>query len=102
MARFIRILSAMARETGRIGPRAARVATGAGLTQPCPAVSFGPTLGILWRHSGVLMTAAFTFPGQGSQAVGLGKALAEAFPSARAVFGEDDAALGCRLAAIRW
>ena len=29
------------------------------------------------------MTAAFTFPGQGPQAVGMGKALAEAFPAAR-------------------
>ena len=34
------------------------------------------------------MTAAFIFPGQGSQAVGMGKALAEAFPAARAVFEE--------------
>ena len=37
------------------------------------------------------MTAAFTFPGQGSQAVGMGKALADAFPVARAVFDEVDA-----------
>src|ERR687892_67694 len=40
------------------------------------------------------MTAAFTFPGQGSQAVGMGKALAEGFPAARAVFEEVDTALG--------
>jgi hypothetical protein len=39
------------------------------------------------------MTAAFTFPGQGSQAVGMRKALAEAFPAARAVFDEVDSAL---------
>src|SRR5207245_3733713 len=43
-----------------------------------------------------------TFPGQGSQAVGMGKALAEAFPAARAVFDEVDAALGERLTAISW
>ena len=48
------------------------------------------------------MTAAFTFPGQGSQAVGMGKALAEAFPAARAVFDEIDAALGEKLTAIIW
>src|SRR5258708_22214693 len=48
------------------------------------------------------MTAAFTFPGQGSQAAGMGKALAEAFPAARAVFDEVDAALGERLTAIIW
>ncbi len=48
------------------------------------------------------MTAAFTFPGQGSQAVGMGKALAEAFPAARAVFDEVDAALGEKLSAIMW
>src|SRR5258706_880560 len=48
------------------------------------------------------MTAAFTFPGQGSQAVGMGKVLAEAFPAARAVFDEVDAALGERLTAIIW
>src|SRR5512144_329101 len=48
------------------------------------------------------MTAACTFPGQGSQAVGMGKALAEAFPAARAVFDEVDAALGEKLTAIIW
>jgi [acyl-carrier-protein] S-malonyltransferase len=48
------------------------------------------------------MTAAFTFPGQGSQAVGMGKALAEAFPAARAVFDEVDAALGEKLTAVIW
>jgi [acyl-carrier-protein] S-malonyltransferase len=48
------------------------------------------------------MTAAFTFPGQGSQAVGMGKALADAFPAARAVFDEVDAALGDKLTGIIW
>src|ERR1700742_2129986 len=48
------------------------------------------------------MTAAFTFPGQGSQAVGMGKALAEAFPAAKAVFDEVDAALGEKLTTTIW
>ena len=48
------------------------------------------------------MTAAFTFPGQGSQAVGMGKALAEAFPVAKAVFDEVDSALGEKLTATIW
>jgi [acyl-carrier-protein] S-malonyltransferase len=43
---------------------------------------------------------AFTFPGQGSQAVGMGKALGEAYPQARAVFEEVDAALGRSLSTI--
>ncbi|MGQ3212892.1 MAG: ACP S-malonyltransferase [Shinella sp.] len=43
------------------------------------------------------MSVAFTFPGQGSQAVGMGKDLAEAFPEARAVFAEVDEALGQKL-----
>lgn len=48
------------------------------------------------------MTAAFVFPGQGSQAVGMGKALGEAFAPARAVFEEVDSALGQKLSAIMW
>ncbi|MBB3398236.1 MULTISPECIES: ACP S-malonyltransferase [unclassified Rhizobium] len=43
------------------------------------------------------MTIAFTFPGQGSQAVGMGKDLAENFAEARAVFHEVDEALGEKL-----
>src|SRR4051794_41950129 len=40
------------------------------------------------------MPVAFVFPGQGSQAVGMGRALAEAYPEARAVLDEVDGALG--------
>jgi len=43
------------------------------------------------------MTIAFTFPGQGSQAVGMGKDLAENYAEARAVFQEVDEALGEKL-----
>ncbi|KKB13431.1 ACP S-malonyltransferase [Devosia geojensis] len=43
---------------------------------------------------------AFTFPGQGSQAVGMGKDLADAYPQARAVLEEVDDALGQKLSAI--
>ena len=48
------------------------------------------------------MSRALIFPGQGSQAVGMGKALAEAFPQARAVFEEVDAALSQNLSRIMW
>ena len=48
------------------------------------------------------MTLAFIFPGQGSQEIGMGKALAEAFPAARAVFEEVDAALGQDLSGLMW
>ena len=43
---------------------------------------------------------AFIFPGQGAQRVGMGKALAEAFPVCRATFEEADAALGEPLSAL--
>jgi len=46
------------------------------------------------------MTRAFIFPGQGSQAVGMGKALSDAFPAARQVFEEVDAALGQNLSRL--
>ena len=45
---------------------------------------------------------AFVFPGQGAQAVGMGKALAEAYPAAAAVFEEVDDALGEKLSAVIW
>jgi [acyl-carrier-protein] S-malonyltransferase len=48
------------------------------------------------------MTTAFMFPGQGSQAVGMGKGLAEGFAAARAVFEEVDEALGQKLSALMW
>ena len=46
------------------------------------------------------MTTAFIFPGQGSQAVGMGKALADGVPASRAVFDEVDEALGEKLSKI--
>jgi [acyl-carrier-protein] S-malonyltransferase len=48
------------------------------------------------------MSVAYVFPGQGSQTVGMGKALADAFAPARAVFEEVDAALGEKLTGIIW
>jgi [acyl-carrier-protein] S-malonyltransferase len=48
------------------------------------------------------MSIAFTFPGQGSQAVGMGKDLAENFAEARVVFEEVDEALGQKLSDIMW
>ena len=48
------------------------------------------------------MSIAFTFPGQGSQAVGMGKALADDSAAARAVFLEVDEALGQKLSSLMW
>ena len=48
------------------------------------------------------MSLAFIFPGQGSQSVGMGKSLADAFAVSRAVFEEVDDALGERLSRLMW
>jgi [acyl-carrier-protein] S-malonyltransferase len=48
------------------------------------------------------MTRAFIFPGQGSQAVGMGKALADTFAAAREVFQEVDDALNQKLSRLMW
>ena len=81
--------------------------TGPGLApsrHSAPRLDIPALVSVLRPHSneGAPMTAAFTFPGQGSQAVGMGKALAEAFPAARAVFDEVDSALGEKLTDIIW
>src|SRR5271165_6235563 len=47
-----------------------------------------------------IMTTALVFPGQGSQTVGMGKALSEAFPAAREVFERVDAALSRKLSKL--
>ncbi|UWQ76508.1 ACP S-malonyltransferase [Leisingera sp. M658] len=48
------------------------------------------------------MTIAFVFPGQGAQTIGMGKALAEAYPAAKAIFDEVDDALGESLSQLIW
>jgi len=48
------------------------------------------------------MARCFVFPGQGSQSVGMGLALADAFPVAREVFEEVDDAIGRRLSKLMW
>ncbi|MEB8388670.1 ACP S-malonyltransferase [Rhodobacteraceae bacterium KMM 6894] len=48
------------------------------------------------------MSRAFIFPGQGAQTIGMGHALAQAYPAARAVFDEVDEALGESLSALIW
>ena len=53
-------------------------------------------------ESGRAGVRAFIFPGQGSQAVGMGRALADSFSRARAVFDEVDEALGERLSKVIW
>ncbi|WP_424984341.1 ACP S-malonyltransferase [Microbulbifer sp. S227A] len=48
------------------------------------------------------MSRAFVFPGQGAQAIGMGQALAAAYPAAQAVFDEVDEALSEKLSALIW
>src|SRR5437899_2241789 len=55
--------------------------------RPCPAVRAS-------YNSGLAIKTAFLFPGQGSQTVGMGQALADTCPAARRIFEEADRALG--------
>ena len=48
------------------------------------------------------MSRAFVFPGQGAQAIGMGKAFADAYPAAKAVFQEVDDAVGQDLSGLIW
>jgi [acyl-carrier-protein] S-malonyltransferase len=48
------------------------------------------------------MSRAFVFPGQGAQTIGMGRALADAYPAAKAVFDEVDDALGQSLSQLIW
>lgn len=48
------------------------------------------------------MARAFLFPGQGAQTIGMGQALAETYPAAKAVFEEVDDALGEKLSDLIW
>ncbi len=48
------------------------------------------------------MSRAFVFPGQGAQTIGMGRALADAYPAAKAVFDEVDEALGQNLSQLIW
>lgn len=48
------------------------------------------------------MTRAFLFPGQGAQTIGMGQALAQEYPAAKAVFDEVNEALGEDLSALIW
>lgn len=48
------------------------------------------------------MSRAFVFPGQGAQTIGMGRALADAYPAAKAIFDEVDDALGEKLSTLIW
>ncbi|MCL1628790.1 ACP S-malonyltransferase [Roseibaca sp. V10] len=48
------------------------------------------------------MSRAFLFPGQGAQTIGMGRALADSYPAAKAVFQEVDDALGEALSTLIW
>lgn len=67
------------------------------LDSPLPADMTVARLGISW---GFFMARAFVFPGQGSQAVGMGQALAGAFPAAKHTLQEVDEALQQNLARL--
>ncbi|MFT4619604.1 MAG: [acyl-carrier-protein] S-malonyltransferase [Sulfitobacter sp.] len=62
----------------------------------------GIASGPVFTAEGLIFMRAFVFPGQGAQTIGMGKALAEAYPVAAAVFEEVDDALGEKLSALIW
>jgi [acyl-carrier-protein] S-malonyltransferase len=72
----------------------------AALFTNAPAFAWFADSPIVALTHGDSMTLAFTFPGQGSQEIGMGRALMDAFPSAKAVFQEVDEALGQDLTKI--
>ena len=53
-------------------------------------------------RGGKHMSRAFLFPGQGAQAVGMGRDIAQAYPAAQAIFDEVDEALGEKLSTLIW
>src|SRR6476661_7559345 len=83
------------REHGKIPTRIPEQQPGA-LDIARNAVSYGAF------SQGMTMSIAFVFPGQGSQTVGMGKALADAYAPARQVFEEVDEALGEKLSTTIW
>jgi len=54
------------------------------------------------KTRGNRMSRAYVFPGQGAQTIGMGRALAQSYPAAQAVFDEVDDALGQSLSALIW
>jgi [acyl-carrier-protein] S-malonyltransferase len=68
--------------------------------QPCMRVTLGSTA----RNypSDLMSHLAFVFPGQGSQSVGMGRALAESSPAAAEVFDAADRALGTQISSLAW
>ena len=57
---------------------------------------------ILKGGTAATMSRAFIFPGQGAQTIGMGRALAETYPAAKAVYDEVDEALGEKLSDLIW
>src|SRR3954452_20217021 len=82
---------------GGLGRRLRQGMSRAGLESggtDCTSEACLPESSALRYNPGLTPKTAFLFPGQGSQATGMGKALADADPAARRVFAEADDALG--------
>src|ERR1700682_5989889 len=97
----------LARVVGRLGTTVShwlrnRLPAGGPWSTRCANASFFQATCDRVGGTGVGMSVAFVFPGQGSQSVGMGKALADAYLPARQVFAEIDAALGDKLTTVMW